>query len=119
MQTRRPHAFLLSLLLGAMSCEESELTTMCRSICQNLGCGDADVTTCRKDCVARMDEAEESSDDCAKNYQAMLVCLEDVFCAEIGTWEVYRATDNEYDCRPETESFIAACPSLWFGSEGK
>lgn len=61
-----------------------------------------------------MDDAEKSGELCASTYRLLLECLDGVSCADIGDWEHLRGKQAEYDCRPETEDFIAACPGLWF-----
>jgi hypothetical protein len=105
---------MTGLLLGMSSCGDDALTAACRRTCQSLACGDGDVTACRRQCVARMNDAEDIDDPCATSYRLLLECLDDVGCGDIGDWEALRGEDTEYACRLETDEFIAACPGLWF-----
>lgn len=110
----RLFTLVLGLAAGTANCQADQLTTMCRSICQSSSCGDGDVTSCKKACVARMDDAEQLGTACADTYRALLECLDGESCADLGDWEHLRGKTAEYACRPETDDFIAACPGLWF-----
>ncbi len=115
---RRCLALVLGAALGHLHCQENELETTCRSICQSLACGDGtSVTPCKRDCIRRADEAQMHGEPCLEAYRVLLECLAPLGCVETLDWETLRGRDFEYDCRPETDIFNEACPGVWFTAE--
>lgn len=120
MYRKIPSLLLIGVLIG-LSCDERKKDDdngQCFEVCVNISCqidaAEGFLQGCADDCVERHAKAADVGEGCADRYSALLDCLEPLDCNGGRYWWVLKGTDNDYECKDETQKFNAECPGLWF-----